>query len=185
MRTLIKLIALIIILFQLIGCKNYYLSKYCTPKIVIKDSIRVDTFVKQVKVIEKKDSIVYKEVLLPNNSSVNLKNPCDSLGKLKDGELYFITNKFYEFKLKVKNGELVIEQKNDSIQNLFIELKEKNDSFEFVKSKLNQFYESSLYIDNTQHLTKWQKFKTTIVFDFILFLIGTGIIIFKIRKLFI
>lgn len=184
MKSLIKLILILLTILYASSCKNYYLQKYCKPSIIIKDSIVHDTFVKNVEIIKTKDSIVYKQVLIPSSSEATLKNPCDSLGKLKDGTLYYITNQFYKLKLKVKDGELIVEQKNDSIVNLISSVKEKSDSVSFLKQKMAQLFENIESIDNTQHLTTWQKIKVSRMFDISIIILVLGIIIFKIYKLF-
>lgn len=177
------ILILVLILIQVTSCKNYYLSKYCN-KTSTKDSIVHDTIIKDKLVIIKKDSIVEKKVLIPSNSEITLKNPCDSLGKLKDGTLYYMTNKFYEFKLEVKNGELILEQKNDSIESLNIKIKESKDSIDYYKQLLIHSYENINTIDNTKYLTTWQKIKVSKMFDISIVILVLGIIVFKIYKLF-
>jgi len=177
------ILILVLILIQVTSCKNYYLSKYCN-KITSKDSIVHDTIIKDKIVVLKKDSIIEKKIILPSNTEINLKNPCDSLGRLKDGNLYYLTSQFYTLKLKVKNGELILEQKNDSIISLISTIKEKSDSIQYLKESFFFKYESNSTIDNTKYLTTWQKIKVSKMFDIIGIVIFILLIIYKTIKIF-
>jgi len=176
MRKLIVTIVTLGLLIYFSGCKSYYLNKYCIAKTIIQtdsihDTLRIVNNYKQTDTV--------KVIVKPTDISVNLGNPCDSSGKLKDGQLIKLRNGNNYLLLKVKDGELMLDTYQDSIVNLTTSIKEIKDSMLFYKERVN--VNSNQVIDKTKNLTNWQLFKTTGWFDIIIVLVILGLIylIFK------
>lgn len=163
----LKLTCIIIILLSILpSCKSYYLNKYCVSKTVIQiDSIHDTTII--VNSFKQIDTV--KVIVKSTELNVNLGNPCDSTGKLKDGQLIKLKNGNSRLELIVKNGELVLDTYQDSIVNLTTSLKETKDSMLFYKEKIN--INNSQTLDKTKNLSKWQQFKITGWFDLLIILV--------------
>lgn len=174
---LILLLASLIYAFSLSSCKSYYIKKYCKPNIIV----QIDTFIKNDTVRITNIKEVTKEVIKTNTVYINtnLKNPCDSNGKLIEGEIFKLKNGNSFLSLKVKNGELMLDTYQDSVVQLKESIKELRDSMIFSKS-VDKSVDKEI-IDNIKQLSKWQSFKVTTVFDIllILLLLGLAYIIIK------
>lgn len=176
MRKLIVTIIAIGLLIHFSSCKSYYLNKYCIAKSTIQKDTIHDTL---IIVNHYKEIDTSKTITKPTDISVNLGNPCDSSGKLKDGQLFKLKNGNNFLLLKVKDNELMLDTYQDSIVNLTTSIKEIKDSMLFYKERVN--INSNQVIDKTKNLTNWQLFKTTGWFDIIIVLVIIGLIylIFK------
>lgn len=110
-----KTIYLLLILFGLmmivsmVGCKTYFLNKYCKSSFQIKDSI---SFLrKDSTYINIKDSVIIKE---GGSVNIDLGNPCDSLtGKLKEMNLKF-KNGINNTSFNTNSGRLIINSNCES-----------------------------------------------------------------------
>lgn len=176
MRKLLITIIALGLLINLSSCKSYYLNKYC----IAKTTIQIDSIHDTITIINNFKQIdTVKVIIRPTDLSVNLGNPCDSSGKLKDGQLIKLKNGNNYLLLKVKDGELMLDTYQDSIVNLTTSIKEIKDSMLFYKERINT--NSNQVIDKTKNLTNWQLFKTTGWFDIIVILVILGLIylIFK------
>lgn len=105
-------ITALILLSVSFGCRTTKESTKST-EIIKKDSI--------VYNLIEKDSIVHriKEIITPsNNTQINLKNPCDSLGNLKPMDFKTSVGKS-KLKIIFKDNEIKIEAINDSIKEIY------------------------------------------------------------------
>jgi hypothetical protein len=105
-------ITALILLSVSFGCRTTKESTKST-EIIKKDSI--------VYNLIKKDSIIHiiKQIITPsNNTQINLRNPCDSLGNLKPMDFGTTVGKS-KLNIIFKDNEIKIEAINDSIKEIY------------------------------------------------------------------
>lgn len=142
-----NLIFTVTIIFSIsfIGCKPTK-TVTDTTSIIKKDSIVYNIVTKDSTVIK------IKEVITPsNNTSINLKNPCDSLGNLKPIDFNTTVGKS-KLKIIFKDNEIKIEAINDSIKSIY-------ESKLVYKEKSKDSIIKSLKIENRELIQKTTKTK--------------------------